>query len=119
VLFADNTTTSTTSSSSLWTFLPLLVLGAALYFLFLRPQSKRRREVMQMQSNMAPGDEVQTVGGLYGTVTEVNDESVTIEAAPGVHLRFARQAIGKVVTKADQPEDDAGNEDAENVVDRT
>ena len=109
-----------TSSSGSWlAYLPLLVIAVLLYFVLIRPQSKRRREAVDMQSNISPGDEVQTIGGLYGTVTEVDDESTTIEAAPGVHLRFAKQAIGKVLSKAEQaPEDDAGNSDAENVIDR-
>ena len=113
---------STSSSGSLLAYLPLLIIAALLYFVLIRPQSKRRREAQQMQSDIGPGDEVQTIGGLYGTVTEVDDESTTIEASPGVHLRFAKQAIGKVISKAEQaPEDDAddaGNSDAKNVVDR-
>jgi preprotein translocase subunit YajC len=116
VVFAD----STSSGGSLLAYLPLLVIGAALYFMLIRPQNKRRRDAMEMQRNIGAGDEVQTIGGLYGTVIEVDDESATIEAAPGVHLRFARPAIGKVVTKAAEPEpeveDDAG--DSQNVVDK-
>jgi preprotein translocase subunit YajC len=105
----------------LLTFLPLLVIAALLYFVLIRPQSKRRKDAMNMQSTIGPGDEVQTIGGLYGTVTEVDDESTTIEASPGVHLRFAKQAIGKVLSRAEQApedEDEAGNSDAENVIDR-
>ena len=80
-----------TSSSGSWlAYLPLLVIAVLLYFVLIRPQSKRRREAMNMQSTIGPGDEVQTIGGLYGTVTEVDDDSTTIEAAPGVHLRFAK-----------------------------
>ena len=113
--------TTSSSGSSLLTFLPLLVIAVLLYFVLIRPQSKRRKDAMNMQSTIGPGDEVQTIGGLYGTVTEVDDESTTIEASPGVHLRFAKQAIGKVLAKAEQaPEDEdgAGNSDAENVIDR-
>jgi len=74
---------------------------------------KRRREALELQSKIGPGDEVQTVGGLYGTVTDVDDESVTLEAAPGVHLRFLRGAIAKVnVSHAkDATADDADDED--------
>lgn len=118
MVFAD---TTSSSGSSLLTFLPLLVIAVLLYFVLIRPQSKRRKDAMNMQSTIGPGDEVQTIGGLYGTVTEVDDESTTIEASPGVHLRFAKQAIGKVLSKAEQApedEDEAGNSDAENVIDR-
>ena len=56
-----------------------------------------------MQSQLAAGDEVQTVGGLYATVTAVDDESVTVEAAPGVHLRYARGAIARVTKPSAKP----------------
>ena len=108
-------TTSSSGGNSWLTFLPLIVIGAALYFVMIRPQNKRRREAMEMQNSIAAGDEVQTVGGLYGTVTSIDDESVTLEAAPGVELRFARLAVGKVTKKADADQDDAG--DASKVVD--
>jgi preprotein translocase subunit YajC len=84
-------------------FLPIILIIAAMYFLLIRPNNRRRREQMELQSRVAPGDEIRTVGGLYGTVVATDNESVTIEAAPGVELRFAREAIGRVMTKADEP----------------
>ena len=107
--------------SSLLTFLPIILLVAAMYFLMIRPQSKRRREAQQMQSGLGPGDEVQTVGGLYATVTAVDNESVTLEAAPGVELRFARGAVARVTNKihseaevdeAEEQDDDSDESDA-------
>jgi preprotein translocase subunit YajC len=80
-------------------YLPLLMivlLFGVMYFMMIRPQQKRRREAEQMQSALAPGDEVVTIGGLHGRIASVDDESVTIEAAPGVHLRYARPAIARV-----------------------
>lgn len=101
-----------TSSNGLLTFLPILLLVVAFYFLLIRPQGKRRRDALALQSKIGPGDEVQTVGGLYGTVTDVDDESVTLEAAPGVHLRFLRGAIAKVnVSHAAAEADDAEDSD--------
>ena len=98
---------STSGGSSLLSFLPIILIIAAMYFLLIRPQNKRRREAMEMQSKIGPGDEIQTVGGLYGTIVSTDDESVTLEAAPGVQLRFARSAVGKVLTsmQTDEPDD--------------
>ena len=84
--------------SSLLSFLPIVLIIAAMYFLLIRPQSKRRRESAEMQAQLGPGDEVQTVGGLFGTVVAVDDDAVTIAAAPGVELRYARSAIGRIVS---------------------
>jgi preprotein translocase subunit YajC len=98
--------------SGLLTFLPIILLIAAMYFLMIRPQSRRRREAQELQSRVAPGDEVQTVGGLFATVTAVDDESTTLEAAPGVSLRYARGAIARVTNKvASEPEDTDGESD--------
>jgi preprotein translocase subunit YajC len=84
-------------------FLPIILLIAAMYFLLIRPNNKRRREQLELQARLAPGDEVRTIGGLYGTIVAADPETVTIQAAPGVELRFAREAIGRVISKADEP----------------
>ncbi|RKR91620.1 protein translocase subunit yajC [Micromonospora pisi] len=84
-------------------FTPILVMVlffGVLYFIMIRPQQKRRREAEQMQSSIGPGDEVVTIGGLYGTVASVDDETVTLEVAPGVHTKYARPAIARVVNSA-------------------
>ena len=96
-------------------FLILMVLFfVALYFMMIRPQQRRRREIQSMQAAMGVGDEVVTVGGLYGTVQEIDDETVYLEIAPGVTARYARAAIGKVVTPAARP--DEGENAADSVV---
>ncbi|GAB1693097.1 preprotein translocase subunit YajC [Krasilnikovia sp. M28-CT-15] len=80
--------------------MPLLLIAllfGVMYFMMIRPQQKRRREAQEMQSALGPGDQVVTIGGLHGTVTAADDEVVTIEASPGVELRFARPAIARVV----------------------
>ena len=83
-------------------FTPLLLivlLFGVMYFLMIRPQQKRRREAQAMQSSLGPGDEIVTIGGLHATVVSVDDDVVTVEIAPGVHVKFARPAIARVVTQ--------------------
>ena len=70
-----------------------------MYFLMIRPQQKRRREAQQMQSQLGPGDQIVTIGGLHGTVVTVDDDVVTLEVAPGVQVRFARPAIARVLPR--------------------
>lgn len=107
------------SSSGLFSFLPIVLIIAAMYFLLIRPQSKRRKEAMELQSHLGPGDQVQTVGGLFGTVVDIDDEAVTVEAAPGVQLRFARSAIGRVISSQPAEPDDDDADDADNDVTST
>jgi preprotein translocase subunit YajC len=91
---------SSGGAGSLTPLLFIVLLFGVMYFMMIRPQQKRRREAERMQSGLAPGDEIVTIGGLYGTVTNVDDETVTLEVAPGVHARYARPAIARVVNAA-------------------
>ncbi|XBP96288.1 preprotein translocase subunit YajC [Micromonospora sp. CCTCC AA 2012012] len=94
--------------------LMIALLFGVMYFMMIRPQQKRRREAEQMQSTLSPGDEVVTIGGLYGTVTGVDDDTVLLEVAPGVQTRYARPAIARVVNQAERPETtESLTEDAE------
>ncbi|MDI5939780.1 MULTISPECIES: preprotein translocase subunit YajC [Micromonospora] len=95
--------------------LMIALLFGVMYFMMIRPQQKRRREAERMQSTLGPGDEVVTIGGLYGTVTGVDDETVLLEVAPGVQTRYARPAIARVVSQAERAESTEDVEDAETV----
>lgn len=86
-----------------------LIFGA-MYFLMIRPQQRRRRAAEQMQSGLGVGDEVVTIGGLYGTVTGVQDDTVLLEVAPGVRTRYARGAISRVVTSVARAEEESSGQ---------
>ena len=94
------------SGGGYFIYLLMALFFVALYFLMIRPQQKRRRQTEEMQRAIGPGDEIVTVGGLYGTVEEIDDDSVLLEIAPGVTAKYARAAIGKVVTPAARPNDE-------------
>lgn len=112
-----------TGGNSFGLIMIVLLIGA-MYFLMIRPQSKRRREAMQMQSSLAPGDEVMTGSGLFGTVTELDNDTVTLEVSPGVTVKFARAAIGRVMAKEEpaEPEESApgtvDNADAQKTIEQ-
>jgi preprotein translocase subunit YajC len=93
--------------------LMIALLFGVMYFMMIRPQQKRRKEAEAMQSALGPGDEVVTIGGLYGTVTGVADDTVLLEVAPGVQTRYARPAIARVVSQADRSESTEIVEDAD------
>ncbi|MGH9149246.1 MAG: preprotein translocase subunit YajC [Acidimicrobiales bacterium] len=71
---------------------PLLLFGL-MYVLLIRPQQQRVRAQRALVQSLEVGDEVITVGGLLGRVVDLDDEVATVEAAPGVTLRFRRVAI--------------------------
>jgi preprotein translocase subunit YajC len=82
---------------SAFSLLVIILIVVAMYFLLIRPQQRQRREMQQMQSRLATGNQVITVGGLHGTVVEADDETVTLEVAPGVTNRYVRGAIARIV----------------------
>ncbi|MFC6023174.1 preprotein translocase subunit YajC [Plantactinospora solaniradicis] len=84
--------------------LMIVLLFGVMYFMMIRPQQRKRREAEQMQSSIGAGDEVVTIGGLYGTVTGVDDETVMLEVAPGVQTRYARPAIARVIKPVERIE---------------
>ncbi|MFF6994144.1 preprotein translocase subunit YajC [Streptomyces sp. NPDC008313] len=79
------------------TLLPFIVLIGAM-FLMTRSAKRKQQAAAQMRNDMQPGTGVRTIGGMYATVKEVNDETVLLDAAPGVHLVFAKNSIGAVLT---------------------
>ena len=84
----------------------LIALFALLWVLLIRPQRVRQQKQQQLLSSIEPGDEVLTVGGLYGIVQEIDEEDdLVVEIADGIHVRIARRAVGGVV-KPDEEDDE-------------
>ena len=100
--------------SPLAPFLFLVPMGLIFYFLLIRPQSQRRRAQMQMQNELKVGDDVVTTAGIYGTVTEIDDDYgiVTLEIAPNTEIRLARVAVAQRLMD-DEDVDEDETEDAE------
>lgn len=101
-----------TQANPIVAFLPLLLIGVVFYFLLIRPQNQRRRAQMEMQSTIEVGDEIVTTAGIYGTVTEIDDDYgiVSLEVAPGTEIRVARAAIATRLVDEEELEDDDEDE---------
>jgi preprotein translocase subunit YajC len=82
---------------SLVTLLPFIVLIGAM-FLMTRSAKKKQQQAVDMRNQMQPGSGVRTIGGMYATVKEVNEDTVLLDAGPGVELLFAKNSIGAVLT---------------------
>ncbi|WP_328924743.1 preprotein translocase subunit YajC [Streptomyces sp. NBC_00190] len=85
---------------NLVTFLPFIVLIGAMV-LMTRSAKKKQSQAAQMRDHMTPGTGVRTIGGMYATVKEIGDDTVTLEVAPGVHAIYAKNAIGAVLEDAE------------------
>ncbi|MFF7165683.1 preprotein translocase subunit YajC [Streptomyces sp. NPDC008086] len=82
---------------SIVTLLPFIVLIGAM-FLMTRSAKKKQQQAADMRNQMQPGSGVRTIGGMYATVKEVSDDTVLLDAGPGVELLFAKNAIGAVLS---------------------
>ena len=72
----------------------LLVMLAIFYFLLIRPENKKKKELAKMRSELTVGDEVTPIGGIIGTICAVKEESIVIEtSADRVRVEFAKWAI--------------------------
>ena len=85
---------------SLVTLLPFIVLIGAM-FLMTRSAKKKQQQAANMRNDMQPGSGVRTIGGMYATVKEVNEDTVLLDAGPGIDLLFAKNSIGAVLEDAE------------------
>src|SRR2546423_1031025 len=92
--------------------LPILLLFAVMYMLVIRPQQRRLRMHQEFVSSLQEGDEVVTTGGIFGTVTTLEDETALLEVAPGVTVRVLRSAINRRLAD-DEPEESYDDDDDE------
>jgi len=88
-----------TPSSSMVSFLPLILIFVVFYFLLIRPQSKRAKEQKNMVANLAKGDEVVTSGGLLGKITQVGDNFIVLHVADGVEVKIQKQSVATLMPK--------------------
>lgn len=97
--------------SLLFPLLMIVGLFAIFYFMLIRPQRRRREAQQQLQTGLSVGDEVVTIGGLYGTVVELDEKTVILETYEGIYNRYARGAISEVISKNDEAEADEENQE--------
>lgn len=81
------------------TFLPLILIFGVMYFLLIRPQVKRQKELKKLVESIEKGDEIITNGGLLGRVVKVTDAFLIVEVADGMTIVVQRGAVSSVMPK--------------------
>jgi len=101
--------------------IPVLLLGV-FYFLLIRPQQRRAKEQQALIRSVEEGDEIVMTSGIIGTIVEIDDEddTLTVEIAPGTQIRILRAGVGRLLTADDEDlddedydEDEDGDDDGE------
>lgn len=75
----------------------LALIMVVFYFFFIRPQSKKAKELRKYRESLKKGDKVLTIGGLHGKIVEVQETTFTIEVEDGSKMRFEKSAIASSV----------------------
>ena len=84
--------------------LPLVAILALFWFMVIRPQQRRQKEVVSLQNSIQVGQRVMMSSGVFGTVVSLTEDRARLEIAPGTQIEIARAAIAKV----DEPVQQAG-----------
>ncbi len=103
IAYAMGTTGGGTAGGGDISFIIMMaVLFGIFYFLIIRPQQKKQKELKDMLANLKHGDMVVTTGGIHGRITALTDAIVTLEVADKVKIKVSRSFIGAVLPKGDQ-----------------
>ena len=90
------------------TFLPLILIFVVFWFMLIRPQRKKDKQVKEMLNNLKAGDRICTIGGIYGTITGLKDDTVTLSVGKDnlsmVVARWAIRSVEEVTIENDAQE---------------
>jgi len=93
IAFAQGAAPAGGAAGGIASFVPLILIFVVFYFLLIRPQQKKAKEHQNFLSNLKKGERVITSGGIYGRITGLTDNVVTLEIADGVTIKVLRSAI--------------------------
>ena len=82
----------------------ILVILVLMWFLLIRPQRRRQVESQRLIDSLGVGKEIVTAGGLYGTITALEEDEARVEIADGIEVRVAKRAIAGVLSEDDPDE---------------
>ena len=97
---------------TLFELLPFAAIAVAFWFLIIRPSSVRRKAQAQLVASLEPGQRIMTTAGVFGTVTALEGERLSVEIAPGVVIEMLSAAVAQAVPADPAPgEAESGAED--------
>jgi preprotein translocase subunit YajC len=82
----------------------LVLLVAVFYFMLIRPQKRRVDQHRRLIESLGDGDEIVTIGGVFGTIQRLGPDEVDVEIAPGTTVRILKSAVARKITDEDEEE---------------
>ena len=93
-------------------FVPLILIVVVFWFFLIRPQQKRQKEHQQMISDLGKGDKIVTTGGLFGTITKIGDDRMTVEIADKVRVQIERSQVSRLdIASSEKAKSDSSDKD--------
>ena len=99
---AADTTAVAANGGGMSMWLMLALIFVVMYFFMIRPQKKQQKELQNFRDSLKKGDKVVTIGGIYGTVVEIKENTVLIEVDNAVKIRVSKQTLVKDFSEPQQ-----------------
>jgi preprotein translocase subunit YajC len=96
VAWAQGTNGGSSSTSTILSLVPFVVIFVIFYFLLILPQQKKQKQQRAMLDALKKGDKVITASGIWGTVTNLGKETVTLQIADNTKVKVQREHIGRL-----------------------
>ncbi|MCH6257604.1 preprotein translocase subunit YajC [Puniceicoccaceae bacterium K14] len=88
-------------AGGLMSFLPMILIFAAMYFLLIAPQRKKQKEHQKMITELKSGTDVVTTGGIYGTITNVKDDRFVLKISDTTKIEISKASVANVIKAAE------------------
>jgi preprotein translocase subunit YajC len=95
------------------TIIMIVVMFAAFYFFAIRPQKKQEKETQTMRNSLSIGDEIVTIGGIVGIITNITEETITIiSSRDRTRIQFLKSAVSRVQVSANAEEEESKKDES-------
>lgn len=93
-----NAASETQEPSALGFLLPIFIL-VLMYFILIRPQSKKIKEHKQMLTELKVGDEISTAGGMLGKIIKIGESYIQLKISDNVEIKLQKSSVNKILPK--------------------
>ena len=105
--FLDSTGAGMGTTGTWGTIIMIVIMFAVFYFFAIRPQKKQEKESQQMRDSLSIGDEIVTIGGIVGIITNITEETITIiSSRDRTRIQLLKTAVSRVQVAANAPENE-------------
>jgi preprotein translocase subunit YajC len=95
------------------TLIPFALIIGIFYFLIIRPQNKKQKDIQRMRSSLKKGDRIVTIGGIHGTISSIKETTVIVKVDEASKLEFSRSAIDSIEAVSTRESDEKKADEAE------